>query len=156
MDHWARISLPNACSWSDARTGASILDQPQLSHRHHRLHNPNVPTRAVHADVVPQDPFQLVRLLPRHVLCSDPRGMLSVVQVEVGRFDLLRRYPLREPVELVQQRGDFPCLGADVDVVKTEAEEGVWGQVHAGFVDQRFCHDWSRWVWAWILQFRVV
>ena len=46
-------------------------------------------------------------------------------------------------MKLVQQRGDLPCLGADVDVVKAQAEEYVVGEILASFVDQGFCHDES-------------
>ena len=69
--------------------------------------------------------------------------MLCVVQVVVGGFDLLRGYPRLDIMKLVQQRGDIPCLGADVDVVEAQAEEFLVGEVHAWFVDQGFCHDGS-------------
>lgn len=69
--------------------------------------------------------------------------MLRIVQMEVGGFDLLRSYPRFERVELIQQRGDFPCLWADVNVVETETEEKIVGEIHARFVNQRLCHDTS-------------
>ena len=44
---------------------------------------------------------------------------------------------------MIQQRGDFPCLGADVDVVKAEAEESVARKILAPFINQCICHDRS-------------
>ena len=35
----------------------------------------------------------------------------------------------------------MPCLGADVDVVETQAEEYVVGEILAWFVDKGFGHD---------------
>ena len=61
--------------------------------------------------------------------------MLRVVQMVVGGFDLLRSYLRSYIMKLVQQRRDMPCLGADVDVVKAEAEEYVVGEILASFVD---------------------
>ncbi len=61
--------------------------------------------------------------------------MFRVVQVEVGGFDLFGGYPRFDLVKLVQERGDLPCLGADVDVVEAEAEEDVAGEILARFVD---------------------
>ena len=69
--------------------------------------------------------------------------MLCVVQVVVGGLDLLRGYPRSDIMKLVQQRGDTPCLGADVDVIEAQAEEYVVGEILARFVDQGFCHDGS-------------
>ena len=67
--------------------------------------------------------------------------MLCVVQVVVGGLDLLRGYPRSDTMKLVQQRGDMPCLRADVDVIEAQAEEYVVGEILARFVDQGFCHD---------------
>ena len=67
--------------------------------------------------------------------------MLYVMQMEVGGFDLLRRDPRIKLVNLVQQGGDFPCIGIDIDIVDAESEENFVGKVHARFVDQRVCHD---------------
>ena len=69
--------------------------------------------------------------------------MLCVVQVVVGGFDFLRGYPRLDIMKLVQQRGDMPCLGANVDVVEAQAEEYIVGEIIASFVDQGFCHDGS-------------
>ena len=67
--------------------------------------------------------------------------MLCVVQMVVGRFDLLRGYTRLDIMNLVQQRSDMPCLGADIDVVETQAEEYVVGEILAWFVGKGFGHD---------------
>lgn len=62
--------------------------------------------------------------------------MLGIMQMKIGGFDLLRGYPRFELVVLIKQRGDLPCIGADVDVVEAEAEENVVRQILARFVTQ--------------------
>ena len=69
--------------------------------------------------------------------------MLCIMQIDVGRFDLLRGYPWFDFVKMIQQRSDFPCLGADVDVVKAEAEDSVARKILAPFINQCICHDSS-------------
>lgn len=66
--------------------------------------------------------------------------MLCVVQMIVSGFDLLRGYPRLDIMKLIEQRGDMPCLGANVDVVETQAEQYVVGEILASPVDHGFCH----------------
>ena len=61
--------------------------------------------------------------------------MLCLMQTCLGGFDLFCGYLWLDFVELVQQRGDFPCLDADVNVVEAEAEEIVVGETLAPFVN---------------------
>ena len=68
--------------------------------------------------------------------------VFSVVQVKVGGRDLLAGDTGFDPVELVEQGGDLPGLGADVDVVEAEAEEDGVGKVGAPLVVEFFCHVW--------------
>lgn len=53
----------------------------------------------------------------------------------VGGSDLLRGYPWFDAMELVQQRGDTAWVGADVDVVETEVEDDVVGEILARLVN---------------------
>ena len=83
-------------------TCPSVSDQPQSGHLHHRLHHANIPPLTLHTDLIPQDPLQLIRLIPRHVFGLDPHWMLCVVQVVVGGLDLLCGYPRFNIMKLVQ------------------------------------------------------
>ena len=60
--------------------------------------------------------------------------MLRMVQMEIGGSDLLRCYPWLDLVKLIQQRGDLPCLRANVDLIETKAEEDVAREIPAWLV----------------------
>ena len=124
-------------------TCPSVADQPQPGHLHHRLHHANIPPLTLHTDLISQDPLQLIRLISRHVFGPNPHWILFVVQVVVGGFDLLSGYARLNIMKLVQQRGDLPCLGGDIDVVEAQAEFYFVRKIFAWFVDQGFCHDGS-------------
>ena len=62
--------------------------------------------------------------------------MLCVMQMGVGGNDLLGGYLWFDFLKLVQQRGDMPWRGTDVDVVEAEVEEIVVGKILARIVNQ--------------------